>query len=400
MPLRYVVLVLAVVLAGLSPVAAQEPSECFGRAPTIVGTPDDDHLTGTNGDDVIDGGDGDDVIDGLGGNDRICGGHEEPDRDTRGDELLGGDGADRVDGGAGYDRLDGGGGADRLRDPDGFDVLTGGGGDDTLNGGNDPDQLMGGRGNDLIKGGVRGGDGDDDMVLFPSAVRGIDVDLAAGVARGEGTDELRDVEHATGGPYDDELSGTDQFNVLFGDAGDDRIEALGGNDVVSGEAGDDAIDGGDGRDSIWFIEAPRAIEVDLAAGTARGWGRDEVVRIDAVRGTTDDDRIFGDGGRNELDGGRGRDLLAGRGGRDRVYGDRGPDVLRGGRRDDEVVDDYGSDRFFGGAGDDTLSDSFHDGAHGKDAMDGGGGRDTCINGETDKRCERRLSSAPARRGKD
>lgn len=47
---------------------------CFGRQPTIVGTPGDDVLRGTSGNDVIVGRGGDDTIKGLRGDDRLCGG--------------------------------------------------------------------------------------------------------------------------------------------------------------------------------------------------------------------------------------------------------------------------------------------------------------------------------------
>ena len=79
-------LLAALALGGGSSGAA--PS-CFGKAPTIVGGPGDDHLGGTDFDDVIYLGDGDDVVDAHEGNDYVCGGGGA-------DELHGGDGSDQL----------------------------------------------------------------------------------------------------------------------------------------------------------------------------------------------------------------------------------------------------------------------------------------------------------------
>jgi hypothetical protein len=114
---------------------------CFGRVPTIVGTPGPDVLTGTPGTDVIAGLGGDDVIDGGGGRDFICGG---PGRDR----IDGGTGPDAIAGDGGGDVLVGGKGRDRLLGGRGRDRMIGGGGEDRLKGGVDPDRASGGVGID------------------------------------------------------------------------------------------------------------------------------------------------------------------------------------------------------------------------------------------------------------
>lgn len=107
-------LTLAVVplLAGSSapsPTPAEEiVPTCFGKAATMVGTPDPDVLAGTPASDVIVGLDGDDVVDGRGGNDFLCGG-------AGADDLVGSAGTDALVGGPGGDVLNGGFGDDALR---------------------------------------------------------------------------------------------------------------------------------------------------------------------------------------------------------------------------------------------------------------------------------------------
>jgi Ca2+-binding RTX toxin-like protein len=128
---------------------------CLGVAPTIVGTPADDHIVGTPAKDVITGGEGNDTIAGLGGDDVICGG---PGNDTviagaGNDGVDGGPGADSLDGGDGNDYLAGGADADTLSGGTGGDILTGGDGNDKLLAGADTDQLDGGPGVDTCQDG-------------------------------------------------------------------------------------------------------------------------------------------------------------------------------------------------------------------------------------------------------
>ena len=105
----------ALLLASLLPAAAAgaapEPL-CFGRRPTITGTPGADTLVGTSGSDIIASLAGDDTVHGKGGRDFICAGP----------------GADRVGGGSGGDLIQGGGGSDTLNGDGGTDRIAGGAG--------------------------------------------------------------------------------------------------------------------------------------------------------------------------------------------------------------------------------------------------------------------------------
>ncbi|HEY7875601.1 MAG TPA: hypothetical protein VIG64_10825, partial [Actinomycetota bacterium] len=72
---------------------AQRVPDCFGKRPTIVGTPGDDVIKGTRKADVIYSDGGDDVIEAGRGDDRVCPGSGE-------DTVLGQLGDDRLDAGS------------------------------------------------------------------------------------------------------------------------------------------------------------------------------------------------------------------------------------------------------------------------------------------------------------
>jgi hypothetical protein len=46
--------------------------------------------------------------------------------------------------------------------------------------------------------------------------------------------------------------------------------------LLSGGPGDDAIDGGSGRDELDYGNSPTGVRVNLAKGTAAGWGTDRL----------------------------------------------------------------------------------------------------------------------------
>jgi Ca2+-binding RTX toxin-like protein len=275
----------------LPQIASAVTPRCLGTRATIVGTARADLIRGTARADVIAGLGGGDVIKGLGGGDSICGGNGS-------DKLIGGDRGDALAGEAGNDALSGGGGSDFF---------------------------FGGPGNDAFNGGA----GIDDTADYFFAPSGVQADLAAGTATGEGTDTLTGIEDLEGSRFDDTLTGDPNWNFFF--PGD-------GNDIVVG--------GGDTRDLVNFFFSPNAVVVDLTAGTATGEGTDTLTGIGQVFGSRHDDMITGDVNANSLYGGPGTDTIS------------------------------------GAAGDDKL-----DGGDGTDTLDGGDGTDTCTSGETVTTCE-------------
>lgn len=383
---RRIGLVLAgALVASLVPAtAAQAAPRCFGKRATIVGTHDDDRLVGTRGPDVFFGRAGDDLILGRGGRDRICGGLGE-------DDLRGGRGNDRISSGGGDPSgrgatLRGGRGHDLLVGSLDGETMFGGAGNDILRASNSnriyTDALYGGPGNDTLTQGAEGallvpGEGDDtvdggsndftriepdrhltdpDVLDLSDATGPLHVDLQAGVATGQGNDEITNVELVIGGAFDDTmigggleccingnqrvraetlygmggndvLAGGSANDVLVGDVapnssratpppGNDTLLGNDGNDVLRGGGGDDEYVGGLGDDTASFIEASGPMTVDLGAQAASGEGSDSLRGIENVLGSGFDDTLIGDEGDNRLDGRVGSDTMRGAGGND------------------------------------------------------------------------------------
>ncbi|HEX8105358.1 MAG TPA: calcium-binding protein [Solirubrobacteraceae bacterium] len=258
--------------------------------------------------------------------------------------LLGGDGEDRLDaaGGEGsgqplttFTHLEGGAGDDRIYAGKKGARLTGDGGDDVVFGGPGRDTLIPGPGDDVVDGAE-----EEDLLTFPGATSGVVVDLADSDAQqtGEGLDVLANLEDVDGTQGDDVVRGDGGVNHLAGAEGSDRLEGRGGDDVPDGE---------EGRDEASYESAQSAVTVDLGAPapqSAGGAGEDELLAIEGLVGSSNDDVLLGDGGANGLDGGQGGDTIEGRG---------GADVLDGGGSGGGGGD--GADHLDGGAGSDTVS---------------------------------------------
>jgi Ca2+-binding RTX toxin-like protein len=108
--------------------------------------------------------------------------------------------------------------------------------------------------------------------------------------------------------------------------------------VLDGGAGTDLADhlttAAGCRDTSCWSTHRTSIEVDLAAGSSRGFGTDRLVSIEAARGGDGPDVLHGDAGTNVLVGAGGGDVLAGRHGDDRLLGGRGDDTNDGGAGSD------------------------------------------------------------------
>lgn len=292
----------------------------------LHGDADNDTLDGFLGDDDLFGGEGDDTLVGDQGDDDLDGGNgsDTADEHTMGsvavdlaagmivpaagggppstgtntvvavENALGGAFADHLLGDSGTNRLDGGPGADLIDGRDGNDTLDGNCGADDVRGGGGDDRLHGDKGdfldlcagvdfsNDMLNGGPG-----SDTVEFPLLfLGGVDVDLDAGTASGEGSDSLAEVENVNGTFAADTLKGTAGVNVLSGGSGDDFLD---------GRAGNDSEDGGDDTDTcLWDVEVDVLISCEKVPGVV-------VIRSDAVPDGAQDFGFTGDLGAFSLD---------------------------------------------------------------------------------------------------
>jgi Ca2+-binding RTX toxin-like protein len=139
-------------------------------------------------------------------------------------------------------------------------------------------------------------------------------------------------------------SGNDK---VYGQGGADVMLGQGGNDVLVGAVGNDRHVGGPGRDTVSFAGSPNRVVVDLASGSATGWGRDRVKTVENAVGSAKNDVLRGTNGANRLVGGNGPDSLVGRGGNDVLLAGKGNDVLNGGPRRDVCNGQAGRDRATG-----------------------------------------------------
>ncbi|ABW30032.1 beta strand repeat-containing protein [Acaryochloris marina] len=257
----------------------------------VVGSNDNDVILAAAGNNRLEGNDGNDELAGGAGNDTLLGG-------AGNDTLRGGGGNDITDGGLGIDtadfsdigaavtaRLDehgrgiaiyqgpngrvvdrlisienliGSANADSLSGNELANELAGGAGNDTLLGGAGDDILRGGGGNDVTDGGL-GIDTADFSDIGAAVTASID-EHGRGTATYQGpnglvTDQLISIENLTGSENNDVLLGNAEVNVLVGNGGDDTLtgglgadtfvfgpEALGADVVTDFQDGLDLLD--------------------------------------------------------------------------------------------------------------------------------------------------------------
>lgn len=196
--------------------------------PPIYGTSGDDILIGTSQPDSFISSAGADVIDGKGNIDGIS--YKNSPAAIQID-LLGGVGL------GGYAE------GDTLIN---IERLTGSNFDDILTGSDNNDRIGGGAGADIL-------DGKDgiDLLSYAGSKSGIEINLITGLASGgdaEG-DTIMNFENIDGSSFDDVIVGNENSNRIFGRSGVDNIYGNGGDDYL--QAGDGStIYGGDGNDDI------------------------------------------------------------------------------------------------------------------------------------------------------
>ncbi len=232
----------------------------------------------------------------------------------------------------------------------GIENLIGSVYNDNLKGNSSANVIEGRLGDDLID----GGEGSD-TASYVAALGSIIANLTTGVATGEGTDTLLNIENLTGSGFNDQLTGNSAKNSLDGGADNDTLSGLGdadrlvgglGDDLLIGGKGNDDLIGGEGIDTASYTDATSGVTVVIQSGAASGGdGADLLDGIENLIGSAFDDALNGYLGANRLDGGQGNDTMNGFG---------GDDVLLGGQGDDALTGGAGNDQIDGGEGNDTA----------------------------------------------
>ncbi|MDR6290294.1 MULTISPECIES: hypothetical protein [Inquilinus] len=184
-----------------------------------------------------------------------------------------------------------------------------------------------------------------------------------------------------GGLGNDTLIGGDGADRLFGGDGNDTLNGMAGDDTLRGGAGGDTLDGGDGSDIANYQGSAAAVQVSLLAGETSGGDAagDTLINIENLYGSSFDDRLGGDNGRNIIGGGAGNDTLIGFDGDDVMAGEDGNDNINGGDGNNRLTGGAGADTINGGKDIDSIdAGSDNDivfGNNGNDVLYGGAGDD-------------------------
>ncbi|WP_417518115.1 beta strand repeat-containing protein [Minwuia sp.] len=314
-------------------------------------------LDGEEGSDDVLSDDGDDVFDV---------------RDNDDEELVLDDGGDDGNNNVTFEQFDG---ALTISIADGDFQITGGAGDDTLTIQSDPVN--------------------ETAVLFVSDDAGRAVlDFDAPTDSNIIVDEVETIAINLGSGGDTvtigDLSNTDiSQNTVRLDlgAGNDTVEASAigrsmdisagsGDDLIASGDGNDRLDGGADTDTVDYTNATAAVDVDLSATSATGFGNDTLTNFENVIGSAFDDTLAGDAGDNRLDGGGGADTADFSGAAAAVNADLFADTATGDGTDTLTA----IENLIGSAGDDTLTGdgaaNVIAGGLGNDSMDGAAGIDT------------------------
>lgn len=236
----------------------------------------------------------------------------------------------------------------------------------------------------------------------------------------------------TGSSNSNTITGNGGDDVVYASSGNDTINGLAGNDNLFGQSGNDVLNGGDGADMLnggsgtdtaSYAGATAAVAVSLALSGAQntgGAGRDTLVSIENLTGSSFDDTLTGNTSANILTGGAGNDALNGAGGSDTaafsgsranygfslgaanaiivadnvgtdgvdtltsieniVFGNQELTLWGGTSGADNLSGGFGDDLLLGFGGNDSLSGSWGSdvlvGGSGNDSLNGGSNSDT------------------------
>lgn len=175
-------------------------------------------------------------------------------------------------------------------------------------------------------------------------------------------------------------------DTVSGLGGSDTLFGLTGDDTLVGGAGGDALNGGEGTDTASYAGSNAGVTIFLEDGTTVNGDAagDTFISIENLAGSSHADFLFGDAGRNQIDGEDGADWLYGRGDNDTINGGAGADLLFGEAGADTIYGGDDGDFIFGGTGSDTLYGNggidWLRGEEGLDILFGNAGDDILIGG--------------------
>ncbi|WP_254506661.1 calcium-binding protein [Anatilimnocola floriformis] len=177
----------------------------------------------------------------------------------------------------------------------------------------------------------------------------------------------------TNGGNDTVTNNTAMPAVIYGGAGDDKLNGGSSTDYLYGEVGNDTLNGGAGGDLLYGGDGIDTLNGNGGVDQLYGDAGDDVLLggggIDFLHGGAGNDTLYGDDGLSQsiVDGeAAGGDSLFGEDGNDTLNGGYGDDFLYGGNGNDYLFAQEGNDHLFGDAGYDTLW-----GMKGDDFLDAG-----------------------------
>ena len=101
-----------------------------------------------------------------------------------------------------------------------------------------------------------------------------------------------------------------------------------GNDRLYGDKGNDELNGGDGIDTVFFSGKSNVINLSKTTQQNTKDGKDTLIGIENVNAGSGNDKVYGSKGANILSGGKGNDLLVGGKGNDKLIGGKGKDIFK------------------------------------------------------------------------
>ena len=100
----------------------------------------------------------------------------------------------------------------------------------------------------------------------------------------------------------DDITGGDARDYLYGLVGNDNIQGHAGSDALSGGAGADMIDGGAGTDTIYYSTSTEAVNINLTTNTNTGGEAegDFLLNIEQIYASAHNDNLVGSDSNNVI----------------------------------------------------------------------------------------------------